>query len=438
MKEALKQLKYYNKKFPRKALNEVINNKEKATPILLKALDEIIEKPEIGKNQEYMFHLYSLYILAEFREKEAFPKIVELISFPSDDLEEFIGDTITDGLASIIYSTYDGDLLALENIIENPLINIYARGETLDVYTKLYSNGKIDREDFIKYLRKIIYDIPYFEDKDLATDIMGIAIHKHIFEIIDDIQFLYDENRIIIDYYGEYDAFIDYIYSYEEDRETVKYIDSAIEEMEWWACFEQSEEKKAKIRTDMEKFKKIIDKMEKQNFENKKPKKIGRNDPCPCGSGKKYKRCCIDKATNNFIISQEDRERWLKDYPKEDPKNKDGQVYINHNFDSESINIDKLVYLALHHRAIPIWVNRDKIAENNEKIKYLYKASELFLLKCEKENIESFREYDEKYKIHYRSMKWFKKLEELMEQNNNNNNYYDMILRTKEIILEFE
>ncbi len=22
------------------------------------------------------------------------------------------------------------------------------------------------------------------------------------------------------------------------------------------------------------------------------PKKIGRNDPCPCGSGKKYKRCC--------------------------------------------------------------------------------------------------------------------------------------------------
>ena len=23
-----------------------------------------------------------------------------------------------------------------------------------------------------------------------------------------------------------------------------------------------------------------------------KPKKIGRNDPCPCGSGKKYKQCC--------------------------------------------------------------------------------------------------------------------------------------------------
>ena len=23
-----------------------------------------------------------------------------------------------------------------------------------------------------------------------------------------------------------------------------------------------------------------------------KPVKVGRNDPCPCGSGKKYKKCC--------------------------------------------------------------------------------------------------------------------------------------------------
>ena len=24
--------------------------------------------------------------------------------------------------------------------------------------------------------------------------------------------------------------------------------------------------------------------------------KAGRNDPCPCGSGEKFKNCCIDKA----------------------------------------------------------------------------------------------------------------------------------------------
>ena len=30
-------------------------------------------------------------------------------------------------------------------------------------------------------------------------------------------------------------------------------------------------------------------------------KKVGRNDPCPCGSGKKYKKCCIYKDATGII-----------------------------------------------------------------------------------------------------------------------------------------
>jgi uncharacterized protein YecA (UPF0149 family) len=26
-------------------------------------------------------------------------------------------------------------------------------------------------------------------------------------------------------------------------------------------------------------------------------KNVGRNDPCPCGSGKKYKKCCLRGET---------------------------------------------------------------------------------------------------------------------------------------------
>lgn len=31
--------------------------------------------------------------------------------------------------------------------------------------------------------------------------------------------------------------------------------------------------------------------------------KIGRNDPCPCGSGLKFKKCCINKLEYNKYIS---------------------------------------------------------------------------------------------------------------------------------------
>jgi hypothetical protein len=31
-------------------------------------------------------------------------------------------------------------------------------------------------------------------------------------------------------------------------------------------------------------------------------KEIGRNDPCPCGSGKKYKKCCMDKSPRSQYV----------------------------------------------------------------------------------------------------------------------------------------
>jgi hypothetical protein len=52
--------------------------------------------------------------------------------------------------------------------------------------------------------------------------------------------------------------------------------------------------------------------------------KVGRNDPCPCGSGQKYKRCCHDKDQERLRFSSDvpgktvaevraDQERYLKD-----------------------------------------------------------------------------------------------------------------------------
>ncbi|MFI5334790.1 MAG: SEC-C metal-binding domain-containing protein, partial [Chlamydiales bacterium] len=32
--------------------------------------------------------------------------------------------------------------------------------------------------------------------------------------------------------------------------------------------------------------------------------KVGRNDPCPCGSGKKYKKCCEEKTKHKKFDAQ--------------------------------------------------------------------------------------------------------------------------------------
>ena len=43
------------------------------------------------------------------------------------------------------------------------------------------------------------------------------------------------------------------------------------------------------------------------DYQNRKPsvreyKKIGRNDPCPCGSGKKYKKCCLNTGKYENLV----------------------------------------------------------------------------------------------------------------------------------------
>ncbi len=37
--------------------------------------------------------------------------------------------------------------------------------------------------------------------------------------------------------------------------------------------------------------------------------KVGRNEPCPCGSGKKFKRCCVEQAEVESRISRLTAER---------------------------------------------------------------------------------------------------------------------------------
>ncbi|MBQ4054399.1 MAG: SEC-C domain-containing protein [Clostridia bacterium] len=38
--------------------------------------------------------------------------------------------------------------------------------------------------------------------------------------------------------------------------------------------------------------------VKKQPVVKKAAEKVGRNDPCPCGSGKKYKKCCGANGEN--------------------------------------------------------------------------------------------------------------------------------------------
>ncbi|WJY28259.1 YecA family protein [Sporosarcina trichiuri] len=88
---------------------------------------------------------------------------------------------------------------------------------------------------------------------------------------------------------------------------------------------------------------------------------IGRNDPCPCGSGKKYKKCCeTNEQTTVEAVKSEEIERTLQAFYDEYPKKKDFGDYrefalnwkrpLASSYNEEMIEAIALDEFFFHHR----------------------------------------------------------------------------------------
>lgn len=95
--------------------------------------------------------------------------------------------------------------------------------------------------------------------------------------------------------------------------------------------------------------------------------------------------------------SEKEQQKWLKDYLKAgipESEGEEGKVYLEVYYGQESIEIDKLIYLALHHRAVPICEERPEKGAEEGSV-YLWQAFVKFDDKMKREGIENVEAYDE-------------------------------------------
>jgi uncharacterized protein YecA (UPF0149 family) len=68
-----------------------------------------------------------------------------------------------------------------------------------------------------------------------------------------------------------------------------KLIENAIDELSRWYCFSDDRLKALPVSAQLDS---ALSGLVGETFGRDAPK-VGRNDPCPCGSGKKFKKCCL-------------------------------------------------------------------------------------------------------------------------------------------------
>ncbi|MEC8009544.1 MAG: DUF1186 domain-containing protein [Pseudomonadota bacterium] len=283
----LTELAAFNGELPRLALEAAIEQQDEITSHLLKVLEDIAEDPSIMLEEpDLMLPIYALYLLAFFKEPKAFPLIIKLFTTQDEDFIDAFGDFVTEDLCRVLASTYSGDIALLNQMIESDSIDGFVRSAGISTYVLLYLNDTLSREQVVAYF-KSLYEYKLAKDSEhvwdslvcCSCDIYPKELLPHIRqafaqELVDTEWGTLDDVQIYLD-----DG-LDITLSNTKDgvrglvghpSEELQYLEKADED----------------FLDDL----KVIEHMLKSQVD--KSPKIGRNEPCFCGSGKKYKKCCL-------------------------------------------------------------------------------------------------------------------------------------------------
>ena len=298
IKEIVKELEHYNEELPKEALQKAMEYKEEMIPELLKMLEYTKENLEniINEKDEFYGYIYAFFLLAEFREKRAFPYLIDLINKGEEYVEYIIGEDYPDYLPRLLASLYNGEDQALFDIIENDKYDEFIRSSVLQTFAILYLNNEKSREFILNYFRKLINEKEENDNSYLYEEILTETSHLKLKVLKNDIENIYylienEEEKQDLESQLEEDNEINRnIYPFKPFYE---YIYDTVGIMEEWQCFRYIEDEEFENSDDYKVCQYIMQKREDDYIGTKID--IGRNDLCYCGSGKKYKKCCINK-----------------------------------------------------------------------------------------------------------------------------------------------
>lgn len=281
IRNILEKLAVYDGTFPREALQRAVDNREEIIPELLDILKYARKNiRKLEKQKDYMAHLYAFYLLAQFREQQAYPLIADFFSIPGEVTVDVSGDFVTEDLARVLASVSGGDPSLMKRLIEDSHASEWVRSAAMDGLLSLLIHDQLSREEVVAYFKSLFGGGLEREPSYVWDGLVSASCDLYPEELLEDIRQAFKDDLIE-------PTMIDLKWverTLKRGKEQVlaelckdphlQYIDDTIKEMQRWAAFQPQTA------------------LPRQPVPLVESHKIGRNDPCPCGSGKKYKKCC--------------------------------------------------------------------------------------------------------------------------------------------------
>jgi len=300
----MQELDTAGRKLPVAAIKEVREHRDIFVPRLMRSLEQAIFRVRNGDEPEEDASFFAVFLLTELEVPEAFRILLEALRLPDEGPFELFGDGIHELVAPILALFSGGNTDEIGEIVQDSNVNMYVRWSAAKTYKYLVRDELISRQVAVDALHRHFQDCVANEDHDmlapLACELGDLAAETSLQTIRSAYQRkLVDESIVGI-------AFIEsQIASGEETVEReLEYcrptgMPDAIAELSRWAAFHE-EPPRPPRKPNPEPMRgprphllsSDASRSQVATTSIRAGHKVGRNDPCPCGSGKKFKKCC--------------------------------------------------------------------------------------------------------------------------------------------------
>jgi hypothetical protein len=277
-------------------------NRAAMVPVFIRMIERFVAGSDDVENVGALFLIF--HLLGEWREKSAYRPLAALLRLPTYELDDILGDAVPETCHRVIAAVFDGDPAPVYEIIRDRDADELVRSRLCEALAMVTLRGELSREETAQFLRSCFSELEpqaqcfLWEAWENAIAMLGLVELAPVVKQAYDRGFIDPKERTYADFErdlqqtvsggpppdwhrpGEFELFGD-----------------AVEELSTWAYSDADEDSdedewEPRERIPPERMLWSPDEGPAVN----PYKGVGRNDPCPCGSGKKFKKCCLGKV----------------------------------------------------------------------------------------------------------------------------------------------
>jgi hypothetical protein len=269
--------------------------------VMVPAFLQLIEQNLHGELTRPDALFFIFHLLGQWREKSAYRPLAKLLQRPRDEINVAFGGAITETAHRVMAAIFDKDPAPLYDLILDPEADEFIRSRMFDVLAMVTLRGELPRSEMERFLRDFYSAFESSDDGSFvwvgwqsAIAALGLVELKSLVQRAFELEYVDPSDT-------EYEFF-------EEDlQRALKFPDAPWERKDEYTLFGDTiEELSSRYAFSPEYLNRKKDRAAREERPSSPSvpainpfKIVGRNDPCPCGSGKKFKKCCLSKSYTN-------------------------------------------------------------------------------------------------------------------------------------------